>query len=180
MRSSYSDNGIVIRSIDSGEADKYVTILTERHGLADFVARGARRLSSKKAPHLDPFNLIRFLVGRGQDLQFLEQAESSNFYPAIKNSISKTRLCLTISEILLGTLPKEVEDREIYLSYKIFLDAVEVADSEKEINRLGHQFGLFLLRHLGYPAPKQSATSSDLSVYFESIMNKKLISPQIK
>jgi DNA repair protein RecO (recombination protein O) len=179
MRPSFSDTGIVIRSVDSGEADKFISIITEKYGLLEFIARGARRLSSKKAPHLDPFNFVRFQVNRGENPRFLDQVESSNYYPAIKSNFSKTRLCLTITEILINTLPKEVEDREIFLSLKIFLDAVEKAEDEKELNRLGRRFGLFILRHLGYPSPKLPE-KANLSTYFESIMNKKLISPQIR
>ena len=179
MRSSFSDTGIVIRSVDSGEADKYVSIITENHGLSDFVARGARRLNSKKAPHLDPFNLVKFQSGRGENPCYLEQVESSSYYPCIKKDFAKTGMCLTITEILIGTLPKEVDDREIFLSLKAFLDAMEKVEDKKEINRLGRKFGLFILRHLGYPAPKLPETAN-LSTYFESIMNKKLISPTIK
>lgn len=179
MKSSFSDTGIVIRSVDSGEADKFITIITENHGLQDFIARGARRITSKKAPHLDLFNLIKFQSGRGEHPLFLEQAETITYYPGIKKDFAKVGLCLTIVEILLNTLPVEVEDREIYLSIKSFLEAVEKSDSSKETNRLGRKFGLFLLRHLGYPLPKLPETTK-LTTYFESIMSKKLIGPLIK
>ncbi|HSV95000.1 MAG TPA: DNA repair protein RecO [Spirochaetia bacterium] len=179
MRSSFSDTGIVIRSVDSGEADKFISIITENHGLQDFLARGARRLASKKAPHLDLFNLIKFQSGRGEHPRFLDQVESIEYFPKIKKDFSKIGLCLTIIEILINTLPIEVEDREIFLSLKSFLEAVEKSDSQKETNRLGRKFGLFLLRHLGYPPPKLSA-SAKLTNYFESIMSKKLIGPLIK
>jgi len=179
MKASFSDNGIVIRSVDSGEADKFVSIITENHGLQDFVARGARRLTSKKAPHLDLFNLIKFQCSRGEHPRFLEQVESVSYYPGIKKDFSKVGLCLTIIEILIYTLPVEVEDREIFLSTKSFLEAVEKSASQKETNRLGRKFGLFMLRHLGYPLPKLPETSK-LTTYFESIMSKKLIGPLIK
>lgn len=179
MRPSFSDTGIVIRSVDAGEADKFVSIITENHGLQDFIARGARRITSKKAPHLDLFNLVKFQSGRGEHPHFLEQVESISYYPRIKQDFSKVGLCLTIIEILIYTLPVEVEDREIFLSTRSFLEAVEKSDSQKETNRLGRKFGLFLLRHLGYPLPKLPETAK-LTTYFESIMSKKLIGPQIK
>lgn len=179
MKPSFSDMGIIIRSVDSGEADKYISIISEEHGLMDFVARGARRITSKKAPHLDLFNLVKFQTGRGDQPRFLEQVESIAYYPEIKKNFAKVGLCLTIIEILINTLPLEVEDREIYLSTKSFLEAVEKSDSPKENNRLGRKFGLYILRHLGYPLPKLPQ-SAKLTTYFESIMSKKLIGPLIK
>jgi len=179
MKPSFSDMGIIIRSVDSGEADKYISIISEEHGLMDFVARGARRITSKKAPHLDLFNLVKFQTGRGDQPRFLEQVESIAYYPEIKKNFAKVGLCLTIIEILVNTLPLEVEDREIYLSTKSFLEAVEKSDSPKENNRLGRKFGLYILRHLGYPLPKLPQ-SAKLTTYFESIMSKKLIGPLIK
>jgi DNA repair protein RecO (recombination protein O) len=179
MRPSFSDTGIVIRSVDAGEADKFISIITENHGLQDYIARGARRITSKKAPHLDLFNLVKFQAGRGEHPRFLEQVESISYYPGIKKDYSKVGLCLTIIEILIYTLPIEVEDRQIFLSTKSFLEAIEKSDSQKETNRLGRKFGLFLLRHLGYPLPKLPQTAK-LTTYFESIMSKKLIGPLIK
>jgi DNA repair protein RecO (recombination protein O) len=179
MRPSFSDTGIVIRAVDAGEADKFVSIITENHGLQDFIARGARRITSKKAPHLDLFNLVKFQSGRGEHPRFLDQVESISYYPGIKKDFAKVGLCLTIIEILIYTLPVEVEDKEIFLSTKSFLEAIEKSDSQKETNRLGRKFGLFLLRHLGYPLPKLPETAK-LTTYFESIMSKKLIGPLIK
>lgn len=179
MRPSFSDTGVVIRCVDSGEADKFVSIITEGHGLQDFVARGARRLTSKKAPHLDLFNLVKIQSGRGEHPRFLEQVESTAYFPELKKDFSKVGLCLTIAEILLNTLPVEVEDREIYLSMKSFLETIEKSNSASETNKLGRKFGLFLLRHLGYPPP-QHPESSKLTTYFESIISKKLIGPLIK
>jgi DNA repair protein RecO (recombination protein O) len=171
--------GIVIRSVDSGEADKYVSIITQNHGLQDFVARGARRITSKKAPHLDLFNLIKFQGGWGENPRFLEQAETVSYFPMIKKDFAKVGLCLTIVEILMNTLPVEVEDEEIFLSTKSFLEAVEASATSNENNRLGRKFGLYLLKHLGYPLPKLPKTAK-LTNYFESIMSKKLIGPLIR
>ena len=86
---------------------------------------------------------------------------------------------MTIAEILTNTLPVDVEDREIFLSLKAFLVGLETAEDKKNVNALGRRFGLFLLRHLGYPPPK-SPDTDNLSAYFEIIMNRKIISKDIK
>ncbi len=179
MKESYSDTGIVVRVMDSGEADKYISIISENHGLIQLMARGVRRPASKKSPHLDLFNLIKFSVGRGDSTRYLNQVESISFFPAIKSDYSKVGISMTIAEILTNTLPVDVEDREIFLSLKSFLEGLERAENKKEINGLGRRFGLFLLRHLGYPPPK-SPDTDNLSSYFEIIMNRKIISKDIK
>lgn len=179
MNVAYSDIGIVLRGNDSGEADKYITLITKDHGLISCIARGARRITSKKSPHLDVFNIVRFQVGRGTNPLFMNQAESTSFYLGIKSDFAKIGICMTIIEILLNTIPAEVEDEEIFLSLKSFLDGMEKATGSKEINNLGRQFGLYILRHLGYPPPKAGNTEN-LSSYFESIMNRKIISKEIR
>lgn len=179
MASSFSDRGIIIRSVDSGESDKFVSIITENNGPQSFVARGARKITSKKAPHLDLLNIVKFQCGRGDNPRYLEQAETVLYFPEIKKDFFKTGLCFTIVEILMNTLPFDVEDREIYISTKSFLEAIELSKSEKETNRIGRKFALFLLRHLGYPPPK-NPDKVNLTTYFESIISKKLIGPTVK
>lgn len=179
MGESYSDNGIVIRSVDSGEADKYVSIVSENHGFGNFIARGARRPTSKKASHLDLLNHIRFSVGRGESPRYLNQVESASFFPNIKNDFAKIGLSLTITEILSNTLPQDVEDREMYLSLLSFLESLEKATNKSAQNRLSRRFGLFLMRHLGYPPPK-SPDTDNLSTYFETLMGRKIISTEIR
>jgi len=179
MRSAFLDIGIVIRSIDSGEADKFITILTENHGLCNFIGRGARRMNSKKAPHLDMLNLVKFQTNKGENTNYLDQAETISFYPKIKTDLTKVSLCMTFCEIIFNTIPLEVEDREVFLSLKIFLDSIENSTDKKEANRLSRQFGLYLLRHLGYPPPK-SPNTDNLTAYFETIMSKKIVSGEIR
>lgn len=179
MKPQYTDTGFILRSVDSGEADKMVSVLSENHGLSIYIARGVRRLSSKKSSHLDLCNLVKFNVGRGDVPQFMNQVETIKYYPGIKSSFPKISLCLTIAEILTNTLPVDVEDREIFLSLKIFFDNLETAKDQKEINILGRRFALFILRHLGFPSPK-NPDKDNLSVYFEAIMNRKIISKEIR
>ncbi|NCP47389.1 DNA repair protein RecO [Candidatus Collierbacteria bacterium CG22_combo_CG10-13_8_21_14_all_43_12] len=179
MNVSYSDIGIIVRVVDSGEADKFISIISENHGLGIFMARGVRRPTSKKSSHLDLFNFIKFSVGRGDSPRFLHQVESISYFPGIKINYHKVGISLTIMEILTNTLPLDVEDKEIFLSLKSFLEGLEKAEGQRNVNDLSRRFGLFLLRHLGYPPPKFPEKDNLLS-YFEVIMNRKIISKDLK
>ncbi|MFD0705196.1 DNA repair protein RecO [Alloscardovia venturai] len=80
---SYTDAGVVLRTVKLGEADRIITILTKQHGKVRAVAKGVRRTKSRFGGRLEPFNRNQFLLfeGRGQ-LQHINQAETLNAYGA--------------------------------------------------------------------------------------------------
>ena len=179
MRQAFSDTGIVLKSVDFAEADKLVGILSHNHGYQEFVARGARRLNSKKAPHLDLFNKVKFQAGRGNSPQQLIQADTEEYFPQLKSNLEKVRIALSIAEVLTSILPHEEEDRESYLSLANFYTSLNKSLEHNEIARLTNDYSLYLLRHLGYPQPKV-LNPSTISVYFENLINKKIVSRSLK
>lgn len=50
----YRDQGVVLRTIRLGEADRIVTLLTERHGKVRAVAKGVRKTKSRIGGRLEP------------------------------------------------------------------------------------------------------------------------------
>lgn len=72
----YRDQGVVLRSMRLGEADRIVTLLTIGHGKVRAVAKGVRKTKSRFGARLDPFGHVDLLVyeGRGE-LHTVSQAE---------------------------------------------------------------------------------------------------------
>src|SRR5205807_2728492 len=71
----YKEQGIVLRSIKLGEADKIVTILTQGSGKVRGVAKGIRRTHSKFGARLEPFTHVSLMLYRGRNLDTVAQAE---------------------------------------------------------------------------------------------------------
>src|SRR5438552_1284266 len=71
----YKEQGIVLRSVKLGEADKIVTILTQGSGKVRTVAKGIRRTQSKFGARLEPFTHVSLLMYRGRNLDTVTQAE---------------------------------------------------------------------------------------------------------
>jgi DNA repair protein RecO (recombination protein O) len=177
MLSGFSDRGIVLGSIDYKDGDRIVNLLTEYHGLARFLARGARKQGSKKGSHLDLFQLIRFQTQRGEGLFALAQVETEKFFPKVKQDFSKVRQTMTIAEILNNVLAYDVPDKEIFTSLENYLHGMESGNSADEAERITKKFGMYLLRHLGFPPPP---TGSSISNYFEKIIDRKIIATEIR
>lgn len=179
MKPAFADTGIILKVVDFAEADKRVGVLSHHHGYQEYIARGARRLNSKKAPHLDLFNHVKFQVGRGVSPQLLIQADTINFYPEIKSKLEKTRIAMSLAEIITGVLPYEVEDKESYLSLVNYFEAINKPLDYQTLEKVTYQFSLYLLKHLGYPLPSVVVPDT-LTSYFETIINKKIISRQLR
>jgi len=52
--SLYRDQGVVLRTIKLGEADRIVTIFTQGHGKVRAVAKGIRKTGSRFGARLEP------------------------------------------------------------------------------------------------------------------------------
>lgn len=70
----YPAEAVVLRRRDIGEADRILTIFTDRVGKARVVAKGVRRTKSHLAGHLEPFCRTSLLLASGRNLDIITQA----------------------------------------------------------------------------------------------------------
>ena len=74
---TYVTEGVILRRVDYGEADRILTVLTREHGKIGVIARGVRKAGSRMAAHTDLFARSRMQLARGRgELDILTQAES--------------------------------------------------------------------------------------------------------
>ncbi len=177
MLGETKDVGVVIKTQDYKDADKIVTIITKKHGLLSLFAIGARRQNSKKSPHLDLITEVDILF-YGKDFLYLQQASTINSFSKTKLDLKKISLCMSFFEILTQLVPANVEDLELYDSLVVFLKKIEELEDAKECGRLSSKFARYLLRHLGYPEMLPQSLGN-ISSYFETLMNRKLIAKEM-
>lgn len=76
MPGLYRDEGVVLRTIKLGEADRIVTFLTQGHGKVRAVAKGVRKTSSRFGGRLEPMTRVALQCYRGRELDVVTQAET--------------------------------------------------------------------------------------------------------
>lgn len=77
---TYRDEGLILRTIKLGEADRIVTILTRYHGKVRAVAKGVRRTRSRFGSRLEPFMRDDLLISQGRNLDLVSQVVSMAAY----------------------------------------------------------------------------------------------------
>jgi DNA repair protein RecO (recombination protein O) len=74
---TYLTEGVILRRVDYGEADRVLTVLTREHGKIGVIARGVRKSGSRLAAQTDLFAHSRMQLARGRgELEVLTQAET--------------------------------------------------------------------------------------------------------
>jgi DNA repair protein RecO (recombination protein O) len=108
MRGLYRDQGVVLRSIKLGEADRIVTLMTQGHGKVRAVAKGIRKTASKFGARLEPTSHVAFQCYRGRDLDIVTQAETIDANRALREHYG----CLTHAVSMLEAVDQVAPERE--------------------------------------------------------------------
>ena len=73
MSGLYRDEGVVLRTIKLGEADRIVTVFSQGHGKIRAVAKGIRKTTSKFGARLEPATRVALQCYRGRELDVVTQ-----------------------------------------------------------------------------------------------------------
>lgn len=111
---SLSVEAIVLRHSDWGEADRILSLYTREAGKVRAVAKGVRKLRSRKAGHLEPFTRVRLLLARGRDFWIVTQADTVDAYLPLREDLLRTAYGAYVIELLDRFTIDEGENRSLY------------------------------------------------------------------
>lgn len=104
----YKEQGIVLRSVKLGEADKIVSILTQGSGKVRAVAKGVRKTTSKFGARLEPLTHVSLLLYQGRSLDTVTQAEIITPFRTIRGDLG----LIAGAETMLEAVDKVAEEHE--------------------------------------------------------------------
>jgi len=118
MPGLYKDEGIVLRSIKLGEADRIVTIYTRDNGKIRAVAKGVRKTKSRFGGRLEPYARIQLLIYRGRNLDTITSADILEAFPSLTKDYTRLASAAAMAELVEKITP----DRESSFStYSLLL-----------------------------------------------------------
>jgi DNA repair protein RecO (recombination protein O) len=87
---SFRAEAIVLRHSDWGEADRIVTLYTRERGKLRAVVKGARKMRSRKAGHVEPFTRITLQLAVTRDMPLVTQVDTLDAYIPIREDLTRT------------------------------------------------------------------------------------------
>ncbi len=108
MPGLYKDEGIVLKTIKLGEADRIITLLTRGNGKVRAVAKGIRKTKSRFGARLEPFTQAHLLIYKGRNLDTITGVDIIESFDAIRKDYAR----LTSASALVDVVEKITPDQE--------------------------------------------------------------------
>lgn len=121
----YRVEGIVIRSMDYGEGNKIVTIITDTHGKAGVLIRGAKKARSRHASLAQPFTYGEFVFFSGSGLGTLNSGEIIASHHALRENLELAAYASYAAELTDRSLQDDEAGGYLFRQLRAYLEALE-------------------------------------------------------
>lgn len=105
---------VILRHSDYGEADRLLTIFTREQGKLRAIAKGVRKMQSRKAGHLEPFTQSALMLAQGHDLWIVTQAEAIESFQPLREDLTRIGYAGYVVELLDRFTYEEGQNWQLY------------------------------------------------------------------
>jgi len=145
---SFRVEAVVLRHSDYGEADRLLTLYTRQLGKTRVLAKGARKIASRKAGHIEPFTHAKLQLAKGRDLLILTQADTVDAYLPLREDLILTSHASYVMELLdRFTYEDETESPS---TFRLLTDTLSRLASKSDPWLVIRYYEMRLLDHLGF------------------------------
>lgn len=140
--------GIVLKEVNTGEADKIITVLTAEEGKISIAAKNARRSKNSLSSGTQLLCYSSYMLFKGKELYNMSSCEVIEPNYEIRNDIIKLTYCSHILDIILDNV-QEGEPSESIL--QLLLNTLYViSKTDRSLELITRTFELRLMSLLGY------------------------------
>ncbi|HZT95447.1 MAG TPA: DNA repair protein RecO [Chloroflexota bacterium] len=143
---SYHTEAIVLRHFDYGEADRVLTLYTPHHGRLRAIAKGVRRISSRRAGHLELFTRCGLQLARGRAFEVISQAQAIEHFPNLRLDLMRFSRAHYLTELVDAFTPEHLPNPRLYATSLAYLRRLDQTDSPLVLRA----FEMSLLDQSGY------------------------------
>jgi DNA repair protein RecO (recombination protein O) len=143
----YRVEGIILKRVDFGEADRVITIYTREHGKISTVAKGIRRTTSRMAGHLELLTHTQVQLARGRNLDVITQVATLHPYLRMREDLWRTTYAFAAAELVDRLTADQITNQPLFDLLRATLERLDADPDPELVIRL---FELRALDYLGY------------------------------
>lgn len=179
MRASriYTAEGIILKRKNIGETDRIVTVFTRQYGKLRLLAKGVRRVTSRRAPHLEIFTKVNMVIHQGKTLDAVSEVTPIEVFGPIRGDLRRVSIAYFLCELVDSMLAEKQEHEDVYALLSQAFG--EIAKSEgATLYRTSKSFALELLWALGFLPRNKKLHGEALQAFIEDIAERRLKTPR--
>ena len=168
----YTVHGIIVKRRERKETDKIVTIVTKQQGKLSVLAKGIRKVTSRRGPSLELFNEVILTLHRAHFLDIVTEVTVVNAYSRIRNDLQRVSAAYELCEIADILTREHQEQQEVFDLLCAHLHRLNVGDLD-----CLYEFKRDILMTLGFLSDEEALIEFD--EYIEQIAERRLYAPKI-
>lgn len=121
----FKTEGIVLKRRNFGEADRILTIFTLHKGKIAVLAKGVRRITSRRAGNVELLNRVAIFLHQTKGMPILTEAASLDTYSKLKEDLKLSTVAFHILELVDKLTAENQENPILYMDFVQVLKKLE-------------------------------------------------------
>jgi hypothetical protein len=105
--------GLILKRSNFGEADRALTVLTDRYGKISVIARGVRKITSRRAGNIELLNRVKLHLFKGKGYT-LTEAEAIETFQTLKSNLTLSTVGFHVIEMVDRLIPENQKNISLY------------------------------------------------------------------
>ena len=164
-----STEGVVLKRMNVGEADRFVTIFTRDLGKISALAKGVRKITSSRSAALEPGTHTKLLLTRSHETFIVSQAQVINAFSRAKETLAGAKQVMQVLEIVDAVMVEE-EQQDVFNDVLHILKEVDKTHSTRSVVT---KTLTMMLQRLGFRDMRDTPYAT-ITEYVEFIAEKKM------
>lgn len=172
-RRSYSSEAVVLARKNYSEADRILVVYSKDYGRISLLARGVRRLTSRKRGHIEVFNHIKFSAASGHGIDVITEAQVIDDFNEVKKNLKKVSVAYFFMEVI-GKLTKNEKNQRLF---DLLLSNLRMLKDELHLKKLRADFTKDALIATGFWSKEKEMLDPDQML--EEVVEKRIASIRV-
>ena len=145
----YKTEAIVLRTMELGEADRVLTVLTPRLGKLRVIAKGVRRPRSRIGGGLQPFSDVQLVLAVGRTFDVVTSSSLEDPHLGLRNDLHSTAAAWYLVELVDRFVEGAADSHD---AFRLLAQGLSALDAGDEVARgvVARWFELALLDAMGF------------------------------
>lgn len=158
--------GIILKNVNYKDSHKIYTILTKEKGKISAIARGVRKISSRRSGNLDSLNEVKLSIGQDKSgFYTINEVSVINSYNTLKHALEFILTAMYFVELLDVFMESDHENLEAYKLLKSAFTVLSKNPERPEI--LVNVFEIRMLEMLGLGLDTRNIHGELLEIFGE-------------